>query len=162
VDQHGQVIDVYVSGHRDITAARTFFTTALTVHGEPAEVITDRAPALANVIDDLIPGARHNTMQHENNRVECDHGRLKAGLRPMRGLKTNRTALVAASPHVLRLANATAPRCPAASEPCRRSVSVIGPMLSLALEREDGTLLRLKGCRTDCGPTSSGRWCCTR
>jgi IS6 family transposase len=92
VDQHGQVIDVYVSSHRDITAARTFFTTALTAHGEPAEVITDRAPALANVIDDLLPGALHNTMQYENNRVECDHGRLKARLRPMRGLKTNRTA----------------------------------------------------------------------
>ncbi len=26
----------------------------------------------------------HDTGQYENNRVECDHGRLKAGLRPMR------------------------------------------------------------------------------
>jgi IS6 family transposase len=43
VDQHGQVIDVYVSNHRDIAAARTFFTTALTAHGSPAEVVTDRA-----------------------------------------------------------------------------------------------------------------------
>ena len=30
--------------------------------------------------------------QYENNRVECDHGRLKARLRPKRGLKTERTA----------------------------------------------------------------------
>jgi transposase-like protein len=29
-----------------------------------------------------------------NNRVECDHGRLKARLRPMRGLQTNRTASI--------------------------------------------------------------------
>ena len=50
--------------------------------------ITDRAPALANVIEDLVPAALHNTGQYENNRVECDHGRLKARLRPMRGLKT--------------------------------------------------------------------------
>jgi transposase-like protein len=28
------------------------------------------------------------------NRLECDHGRLKARLRPMRGLKTDRTASV--------------------------------------------------------------------
>lgn len=55
VDQHGQVIDVYVSQRRDITSARIFFTTALTAHGDPGEVITDRAPALANVIEDLVP-----------------------------------------------------------------------------------------------------------
>ena len=71
VDQHGQVIDVYVSQRRDITSARTFFTAALTVHGIPTEVITDRAPALANVIEDLIPAALHNTDQYENNRLEC-------------------------------------------------------------------------------------------
>jgi len=63
VDQHGQVIDVYVSQRRDITSARIFFTTALTAHGDPGEVITDRAPALANVIEDLVPAALHNTAQ---------------------------------------------------------------------------------------------------
>jgi len=99
VDQHGQVIDVYVSRRRDIAAARTFFSTALAVHGDPGEVITDRAPALANVIEDLVPAAWHNTGQYENNRVECDHGRLKARLRPMRGLKTHRTASVVIQGH---------------------------------------------------------------
>jgi transposase-like protein len=43
VDQHGQVIDIYASRRRDIASARTFFTAALTVHGDPAEVVTDRA-----------------------------------------------------------------------------------------------------------------------
>jgi transposase-like protein len=94
VDQHGQVIDVYVSRRRDIGSVGTFFTAALTVHGDPGEVITDRAPALANVIEDLTPAAWHNTGQYENNRVECDHGRLKARLRLMRGVKTNCTASV--------------------------------------------------------------------
>ena len=84
VDQHGQVIDVYVSQRRDIASARMFFTVALAVHGNPGEVITDRAPALANVIEELLPAALHNTGQYQNNRVECDHGRLKARLRPMR------------------------------------------------------------------------------
>ena len=41
----------------------------------------------------------HNTDQYANNRVECDHGRLKARLRPMRGLKTDRTAQVIISGH---------------------------------------------------------------
>ena len=85
---------MYVSRRRDIASARTFFTAALAVHGDPCEVITDRAPALASVIEDLIPAAFHNTGQYENNRVECDHGRLKARLRPMRRLKTHRTASV--------------------------------------------------------------------
>ena len=65
------------------------------------EVITDRAPALANVIEDLIPAALHNTGQYENNRCEADHGRLKARLRPMRGLKTDRTASVVIRGHAL-------------------------------------------------------------
>jgi IS6 family transposase len=40
VDQHGQVIDVYVSPRRDTGSARRFFTVALTVHGDPGEMIT--------------------------------------------------------------------------------------------------------------------------
>jgi len=99
VDQHGQVIDVYGSQRRDIASARTFFAAALSVHGVPTEVVTDRAPALANVIEELVPAALHNTGQYENNRVECDHGRLKARLRPMRGLKTHRTASVVIRGH---------------------------------------------------------------
>ena len=91
VDQHGQVIDVLVSRHRDIASARRFFTMSPRAHRTQTEVITDRAAALANVIDELIPAAFHNTGQYENNRCEADHGRLKARLRPMRGLVTDRT-----------------------------------------------------------------------
>lgn len=99
VDQHGQVIDVFVSSRRDITSARRFFTTALAAHLSPAVVITDRASALANVIEELIPAAFYNTGQYEHNRRECDHGRLKARLRPMRGLMTDRTASVVIRGH---------------------------------------------------------------
>jgi IS6 family transposase len=94
VDEHGQVIDVLVSRRRDIAAARRFFAAAINAHGKPGEVVTDRAAALAYVIVELMPDAVHNTEQYANNRIECDHGRLKARLRPMRGLKTDRTASV--------------------------------------------------------------------
>jgi IS6 family transposase len=94
VDEHGQVIDVLVSKRRDIATARAFFTAAVDAHGAPDEVVTDRAAALAHVIADLLPAAVHNTEQYANNRIECDHGRLKARLRPMRGIKTDRTASV--------------------------------------------------------------------
>lgn len=45
VDQHGQVIDIFVSKRRDIASARRLFTTALAAPHSPAEVINDRAPA---------------------------------------------------------------------------------------------------------------------
>ena len=99
VDQHGQVIDVYVSARRDITAARRFFTTALTAHEHPDEVVTDLAHPLAHVIEQLLPTAFHNTDQYAHNRIECDHSRLKARLRPMRGLKCDRTAAVVIAGH---------------------------------------------------------------
>jgi IS6 family transposase len=99
VDEHGQVIDVLVSKRRDIAAARAFFSAAVDAHCEPDEVVTDRAAALAHVIADLLPAAVHNTEQYANNRIECDHGRLKARLRPMRGLKTDRTAKVVICGH---------------------------------------------------------------
>ena len=38
--------------------------------------------------------AVQTTEQYANNRVECDHGRLKTRLKPMRGLKTDRTASI--------------------------------------------------------------------
>jgi transposase, IS6 family len=56
VDQHGQVIDVYVSARRDIGAARRFFIAALSAHDDPEEVVTDLAAALKHVIDELLPG----------------------------------------------------------------------------------------------------------
>ncbi len=101
VDQHGQIIDVYVSARRDVPAARRFFAAALGVHGAPVEVVTDRAWALGVIIDELLPGAFHNTEQYANNRIEADHGRLKARLRPMRGLKHDRTATVIIRGHAL-------------------------------------------------------------
>jgi len=87
VDQFGQVIDVWLSTRRDLTCARTFFTRALALGAVPVEVTTDRAPAYPRVLDELVPIARHDK-RYANNRVEADHGRLKARLRPMRGLKT--------------------------------------------------------------------------
>jgi IS6 family transposase len=99
IDDHGQVIDVLVSKRRDTVASRLFFTGVIRDHGQPGEVVTDRAAALAKAIGELTPDALHNTVQYANNRVEADHGRLKARLRPMRGLKRDRTANVVIKGH---------------------------------------------------------------
>jgi IS6 family transposase len=89
VDQFGQVVDVFLSPQRDARAARRFLAGAIaSTQSEPREVVTDRARAYPGVLDELLPGALHDVGQYANNRVEADHGRLKARLRPMRGLKT--------------------------------------------------------------------------
>jgi IS6 family transposase len=92
VDQNGQVIDVNVSKRRNVDAATRFFETMLAGRDRPREVTTDLAAPLLRVVDDLLPEVLHDTAQFANNRIECDHGRLKARLRPMRGLRTDRTA----------------------------------------------------------------------
>jgi transposase, IS6 family len=46
------------------------------------------------VLGELLPAAWHCTEQYANNRVEADHGRLKARLGPMRGLRQDRSAMV--------------------------------------------------------------------
>ena len=72
---------------------------ALTTGSMPVEVTTDRAPAYPRVLDELVLTALHDTEQYANNTIEADHGRLKARLRPMRGLKTFQSARVLAAGH---------------------------------------------------------------
>ncbi len=99
VDQYGQVIDVYVSKRRNVVAARGFFETMLAGRDRPREVTTDLAAPLLRVVDELLPEVLHDTTQYANNRIEWDHGRLKTRLRPMRGLRTDRTASVVIRGH---------------------------------------------------------------
>jgi len=99
IDQYGQVIDVWLSARRDLTAARIIFIRALATGAVPVEVTTDRAPVYPRILDELVPGALHTTEQYANNTIEADHGRLKARLRPMRGLKTFRSARILTTGH---------------------------------------------------------------
>ena len=94
VDQFGQVIDIYVPRRRDLVAAQRFFEIALRNHGRPTE-----APSLIRAVDEVLPDARHITARFANNRVDSDHARLKARLRPMRGLQRDRTAAVVIRGH---------------------------------------------------------------
>jgi transposase, IS6 family len=99
IDQFGQVIDVMVSQRRDLAAARRFFARALSVGVRPTEVTTDHAAAYVGTLEELVPAARHVTERYANNPVESDHSRLKARLRPMRGLKRLSSARVVTAGH---------------------------------------------------------------
>jgi transposase-like protein len=102
IDQFGQVIDVFVSARRDAKAPRRFFQQTIgATKVTPVEVTTDKAPVYSAVLEELLPAAWHRTDRYSNNRVECDHGRLKARLGPMPGLKQDRSAGVIIAGHAL-------------------------------------------------------------
>lgn len=97
------------STRRDLPAARAFFARALATGAVPVEVTTDRAPSYPPILDELVPTALPD-MKRYANRVEADHGRLNAKLRPMRGLKTFRSARILATGPGARRAAARAAR----------------------------------------------------
>jgi transposase-like protein len=100
IDQSGQVVDVFISIRHDAKAARRFFERAIgTTKVTPVEVVTDRAATYPIVLEELVPAAGHCTEPYANNRVEADHGRLKAWLRPMRGLKQDHSARIIIAGH---------------------------------------------------------------
>ena len=100
VDQYGQVIDVLVSARRDADAARRFFGGALKMlKVTPSEVVTDAAAIYPAILDELIPSAWHHVEQYVNNPIEADHSQVKHRLRPMRGLRTDKTAQVIIAGH---------------------------------------------------------------
>jgi IS6 family transposase len=99
IDQYGQVIDVLMSEKRDLAATRRFVARALYHGSQPSAVTMDQAPAYPRVLDELVPAACHLTEQYGNDFIEADHGRLKARLQPMRGLKQLRSTRVICAGH---------------------------------------------------------------
>jgi transposase-like protein len=134
IDQFGQVIDVVVPPQRDARAAHQFFERALsTTRIRPVEVTTDRAPTYPVVLDGLLPAAWHRTDRYANNAVEADHGRLKARLRPMRGLKHDRSARVIIAGHAFVQNLRRGHHELAVEEPTNRRVAVAFHELVLAI-----------------------------
>jgi len=92
---------VFVSPRRDATAALRFFQQAIgAAKVTPVEVVTDKAATTPSCWT-RCSRPWHRTQQHANNHIECDHGRLKAWLRPMRGRKQDRSARVVVAGHAL-------------------------------------------------------------
>jgi transposase-like protein len=134
IDQFGQVIDVFVSAQRDGRAARRFFEHAIgTTKARPMEVVTDLAPVYPATLEELLPAAWHHTDRYDNNRLEADHGRLKARLRPMRGLKQDRSARIVIAGHGFVQNLRRGHYELAVEEPVARRLAVAFDELSLAI-----------------------------
>jgi transposase, IS6 family len=84
------------------------------------------------VLEEL-PAAWHRTDRYANNRVEADHGRLKARLGPMRGLKQDRSARIVIAGHAF-VQNLRRGRYElAVEEPVPRRLAVAFDELALAI-----------------------------
>ena len=84
------MVDVILSEHRDLAAAKTFFRSARTVTGiTPTRVTTDGHDAYSRAIGtELGRQVRHRTNAYLNNGLEQDHRGIKSRCRPMLGLKS--------------------------------------------------------------------------
>ncbi len=94
IDRDGALVDVRLSEHRELAAARAFFRSAKAVTGvTPDRVTTDGHDAYPSAIrTELGKHVRHQTSRYLNNRLEQDHRGIKDRCRPMLGLKSTVSA----------------------------------------------------------------------
>ena len=93
VDQHGEVVDVYLQAKRDGAAAKRFFKRVVRRHkGEPRKIVTDKLRSYGVAHRELIPEAIHSSEQYGNNRGEQSHEATRVRERGMRRFKSIRQA----------------------------------------------------------------------
>ncbi len=90
VDQHGEVVDVYLQKRRDGAAAKRFFKRLLKKHhDEPRKIVTDKLRSYGVAHRELIPDTIHDTSQYANNRAELSHQPTRVRERGMRRFKSS-------------------------------------------------------------------------
>jgi transposase-like protein len=87
IDSEGNLVDSMLSRHRDMDAAKRFFTRSRKVVGHaPEKVTTDGHDAYPRAIRETLgEHVVHRCSQYMNNRIEQDHSGIKGRYRPMRG-----------------------------------------------------------------------------
>jgi transposase-like protein len=92
-DKAGQTVDIYLSEHRDVKAAKRFFRRAILHHGLPQKITLDGYQASHPGVADLKDSRRVRqktevrSCAYLNNIVEQDHRRVKSRIGPMLGFK---------------------------------------------------------------------------
>jgi putative transposase len=90
IDRDGNLVDVMLSGHRDMAAAQALFRSARAATGiTPDRVTTDGHGSYPRAIRSTL-GRRvvHRTSAYRNNGLEQDHRGVKGRTRCMRGFKS--------------------------------------------------------------------------
>jgi len=103
VDKQGRTVDFLLSEHRDIAAAKRFFTKALQHNEVPEKITLDGYEASHTAVselkaDGMLPeSVEVRTSKYLNNLVEQDHRRVKQRYYPMLGFKSFSNAAVTLS-----------------------------------------------------------------
>ena len=94
IDREGALVDVMLSEHRDLAAAKRFFRSAKAITGvTPDRVTTDGHDAYPRAIRTILgKRVRHRTNSYLNNRLELDHRGIKGRCRSMLGFKSTPSA----------------------------------------------------------------------
>jgi putative transposase len=94
VDHEGEVLEAFVSKHRDEKAALKFLKKLMKRHGRPEELVTDKLRSYGAALKEIGAQERQVTGRWENNRVENSHQpfrrreRAMLRFRRMRSLQT--------------------------------------------------------------------------
>ena len=100
VDKQANTIDFLLSEHRDIGAAKRFFTQATDKHGAPEKITVDGYPATHSALAELKKSGMLprqvvvRTSKYLNNLIEQDHRRVKQRAYSMLGFKRFENASV--------------------------------------------------------------------
>ena len=103
VDKQGLTVDFLLSEHRDIAAAKQFFTRAIEQHSPPERITLDGYPATHAAVAELkkeriLPSATKVwASKYLNNLIEQDHRRVKQRIYPMLGFKNFGNAAITIS-----------------------------------------------------------------
>jgi transposase-like protein len=103
VDKQGNTVDFLLSEHRDIAAAKRFFTRAIEKQGPPEKITVDAYAATNTAITELkksriLPiNVLVRTSKYLNNLIEQDHRRVKQRVYVMLGFKKFDNAAVTIS-----------------------------------------------------------------
>jgi transposase-like protein len=96
VDRAGDTIDFLLRARRDLAAARSFFESAIDLHGVPEKITIDKSgantAAIQSVREDTGIDIEMRQSKYLNNLIEQDHRAIKRVVRPMLGFKTFRCA----------------------------------------------------------------------
>jgi putative transposase len=107
IDSVGDTVDFWFSQHRNLAAAKRFFTKAIERHGRPQRIVIDgsqtnrEAIISCDMTSRLQERRRLHTKpirirqsQYLNNRIEQDHRRIKRRVRSMLGFKSFSSATI--------------------------------------------------------------------
>ena len=105
IDSAGDTVEFWFSEHRDLAAAKRFFSKALEHHGRPDRVVIDGSQTNHEAIVSCDATSRLQNRSRRrvkpiairksrylNNHIEQDHRRIKRRVRPMLGFKSSATA----------------------------------------------------------------------